>query len=92
MKRPQSLKEPTDRRMAPRSRRNTQAEARDADGRVLSPCVVRDQSESGARLVFPPGFTPPAQFVLLEINSARRRPVTLVWSADREAGIAYADR
>ena len=91
MKRPQSLKEPTDRRMAPRSRRNSQAEAHDASGRVLSVCVVRDQSETGARLVFPPGFTPPAQFVLLELNSSRRRPVTMVWTADREAGIAYAD-
>ena len=51
-------------------------------------CVIRDHSAGGVRLVFPRPVDLPATGILA--TAGGRRPVRVVWTADREAGVAYA--
>lgn len=51
-------------------------------------CIIRDVSETGAKLrLFHP--VPPASSLLLETTSGRRHPMELVWEGHSEAGFRF---
>lgn len=53
-------------------------------------CVIRDRSETGARLVFRTGLALPTGFELMERHRSTSRLVRLVWSDDRQAGVTWS--
>jgi len=78
-----------ERRLAPR--RNTRIDATIAfdGGRVTRPCVIRNISESGAKIELPASVAGiPNTFDLL-IGGLRPQPCRVVWRALREIGVAY---
>lgn len=51
------------------------------------PCVIRDRSEGGMRLLFPdPVELPPEGYV---VTPTTRRRVRVVWVAERQCGVAF---
>ena len=60
------------------------------DGWVLE-CTVRNVSEGGARLALPTHVVVP-QTLSLTISNGPRRPATLVWYREGQAGFALDER
>lgn len=80
-----------DRRYNPRRTTNIRAEIQLSDARKV-PCIVRDASATGARLIVdqPLAWEP----TLILIGGGGRsapRPARVVWTDTRQAGIAYTD-
>ena len=51
-------------------------------------CLVRDLSDSGARIVVDPAIELPPQFLLLLSRNVTRR-CRLIWRKEREAGVQF---
>ena len=77
-----------ERRLSPR--RNTRIEATIAfdGGRATRPCIVRNISETGAKLEVASVLGIPNTFDLL-IPGHRPHPCRVVWRALKEMGVAY---
>jgi PilZ domain len=77
-----------ERRLSPR--RNTRIEAKIAfdGGRSVRSCVIRNVSETGARLELSSVSGVPETFDLLIAGHAPQ-PCRVVWRALREMGVAY---
>jgi hypothetical protein len=77
-----------ERRLAPR--RNTSIEARIAygGGRSVCPCVVKNVSETGAKLEVASVAGIPNSFDLL-VPGHHPQPCRVVWRALREMGVQY---
>jgi hypothetical protein len=54
-------------------------------------CLVRDISESGARLAVPASVTLPAAFDLLIPRKNKKRPVRMLWRRADVVGVSFAD-
>lgn len=67
------------------------AEIRYNDGLMSSPCVVRDISDTGARLELPGDFALPDHFDLFIEKRNQTRRVTLKWRHGKEIGVAFDD-
>jgi hypothetical protein len=52
-------------------------------------CIVRDVSDSGARVSFDMDTALPAQVVLIVGRNGRRRRARVVWQREREAGLSF---
>lgn len=83
--------DPPDRRYNPRCVTNIRAVARLPDG-TAEPCLVRDVSRGGSRLVFQRTIPLPTEFDLVVGDHGRARRVRLVWFEGRQAGIAKSIR
>ncbi len=55
-------------------------------------CIVRDLSESGARLQTPEGYLPPRQFGFEIPTKARSANARTIWSSGNLHGIMFYDR
>ena len=86
--------------MAKSMRKKTRGAARRTTyrfGRVLNanreehPCILRDLSDTGTRVVFE-GEPALAEIVTLRIElTGERRRARVVWQKDREAGLSFED-
>lgn len=81
--------EPADRRISPRVRTADKARVKSDVGEW--DCIVKDQSEGGARLLFRKIAPLPNTFTLLKLSDSTSRNVRLVWMAQNEAGVAFID-
>jgi hypothetical protein len=75
-----------EKRLAPR--RNTNIEARIVFGRVGRPCVVRNVSDTGAKVEVATVAGIPDLFDL-QVPGHRPQPCRVVWRAFKEMGLAY---
>ncbi|MFN3513211.1 MAG: hypothetical protein ACK41C_09215 [Phenylobacterium sp.] len=82
--------EPADRRISPRVRTADKARVV-ADTGEAWPCVIKDRSDGGSRLLFRAPVTLPPMFTLVKESDGASRRVRLVWTAANEAGVAFAD-
>ena len=80
-----------DRRYNPRCVTNIRARVLLPNG-ASEPCLVRDVSRGGSRLVFQRTVALPVEFELVIGERGRARPVRLVWFEGRQAGIAKSIR
>ena len=76
-----------ERRKAPRVEWHTPARIRLPAGSV--PCVVRNLSNTGARITAPRIQSLPDEFVL-ELSGTRDRACRVVWRTKTELGVAFA--
>lgn len=78
-------------RNAIRSRAVLKAQIRYNGGLMSAPCVIRDVSETGARLELAGDLALPDQFDLhIDKKNATRRAI-VKWRRAREVGVAFAD-
>jgi uncharacterized protein YceH (UPF0502 family) len=78
-------------RAASRMRAVLKAEIRYNDGLLSTPCVVRDISDTGARLELPGEIALPDHFELYIEKRNQTRRVTLKWRHGKEIGVAFDD-
>lgn len=55
-------------------------------------CVVRNQSEHGARLAFGDASAVPSRFELTVNGETRRRQANVRWRSSRDVGVVFEDR
>jgi hypothetical protein len=55
-------------------------------------CLIRDISESGARLAVPEAVTLPAAFELFIPRKNKKRPVEMLWRRADVVGVSFADQ
>jgi hypothetical protein len=63
-----------------------------ANGAVSFDCIIRNQSEGGAKLSHAKDVQLPAHFHLINIRDRMVYEAELVWSKDSESGIAFKKR
>jgi hypothetical protein len=78
-----------ERRLAPRRKTNIDAKIAFLDGPPICGCVIRNISETGAKLEVGPVGAVPDRFQLL-VPGHRPQPCQVVWRALKEIGIEYA--
>ena len=76
-----------ERRRLPRQKTRLAAKVLDGD-RVVG-CVIKDNSELGARLILAEGASVPAQFKLIQLKSGELYDATLVWTSYPECGVGF---
>jgi len=59
------------------------------DNSMALDCVIRDISESGAKLAVPPSRQIPEQFFLIDVRARTAHKATLAWRTEKEIGIQY---
>jgi hypothetical protein len=79
-----------DRRIAPRRNTHIEAEIVFSGGREARGCIIRNVSETGAKLEVASVVGIPNTFDLL-IPGHRPHACRVVWRALREMGVAYVD-
>jgi hypothetical protein len=62
-----------------------------ADLGVSFRCVIRDRSETGARIKIPVSILVPTQFWLIDVAEGLAYDATAVWRRYPEVGVALAD-
>ena len=77
-----------ERRIAPRRNTNLHASIVFNGGRSVFPCVIRNVSESGAKLQVGSVAGIPGSFDLL-VEGHRPQPCRIVWRSLKEIGVAY---
>lgn len=87
-KNPRAKPDPLDRRRLLRVPTKIAATALLESGDRLS-CMIRDQSEGGARLVLKGADRLDPEFTLLEHAGNKTRRVRVVWADSGQAGVAY---
>ena len=55
-------------------------------------CSIRNLSESGAKISYVTGLMPPPRFHLILVRDRLVCDAQLVWSKDRESGVAFKAR
>ncbi len=80
-----------DHRRAPRLRALLGATITFNQGGSTVDCLVRDISESGARLAVPASVTLPAAFDLLIPRKNKKRLVRMLWRRADVVGVSFAD-
>lgn len=55
-------------------------------------CLIRNMSQSGARLTFDHIAAIPGEFELMIHQKGESRPVRIVWRHEREAGVVFLDQ
>jgi hypothetical protein len=78
-----------DRRRSARSKSFLQGRILFNGGRSSIDCVIRDISESGARLKFSSALPTPDHFDLYIPNRDEHRPAYVQWRRDSDIGIAF---
>ena len=78
-------------RTATRSRSVLKAQIRYNSGLMSAPCVVRDISETGARLELAGDLALPDQFDLHIDKKNATRPALVRWQRAREFGVVFED-
>ena len=63
-----------------------------ADGAVSFDCIIRNQSEGGAKLSHDKDVQFPPRFYLINIRDRMVYEAELVWSKESESGINYKKR
>jgi hypothetical protein len=77
-----------ERRIAPRRNTNIQARIVYGGGRTVLPCIVKNTSETGAKLEVASVAAIPNTFDLL-VPGHHPQSCRVVWRAMRELGVAY---
>jgi len=62
-----------------------------ATGAVLSECLVKDISESGARIILPEAANLPKQIMLRVTGEATPMSASVVWQAGTKCGLEFND-
>ena len=75
-------------RSARRNRTLKEAKLITSDSTLID-CLVRDLSESGARITFSAPTTPPQTFWLLLVSTHKMRPARLQWQRGLSAGLTF---
>ncbi len=57
-----------------------------------APCVIKDLTDSGARIVLEGEASLPPQVTLVIATTGSRRVASVIWQVDREAGLSFAER
>ena len=78
-------------RSAPRVRSVLKGEIRYENGLMSTPCVIRDLSETGARIELPGDLALPDHFDLFIEKKNQTRPAVLKRKRGVEIGIAFDD-
>jgi hypothetical protein len=60
-------------------------------GRSEAPCVIKDLSDSGARIVLEGEASLPPQVTLVIATTGSRKEASVVWQVDREVGLSFAE-
>lgn len=79
-----------DRRRAPRHRTLKAAKILPIDGWEARDGIVRDQSETGARIAVEKPATVPDEFRLVVLKEATIQPVTVRWRDEKQMGVEYS--
>lgn len=58
---------------------------------MLSECLVKDISESGARIILPEEASLPKQLLLCVTGEATPMSAALVWQAGTKCGLEFSD-
>lgn len=59
-------------------------------GRSEAPCVIKDLTDSGARIVLEGEAALPPQVTLVIATTGTRKEASVIWQADREVGLSFA--
>ena len=62
-----------------------------ATGAVLSECLVKDISESGARIILPKATSLPKRIMLRVTGEVTPMCASVVWQADTKCGLEFND-
>ena len=62
-----------------------------ATGAVLSECLVKDISETGARIILPEAASLPKQIILRVTGEATAMAASVVWQAGTTCGLEFSD-
>jgi hypothetical protein len=81
---------PDDRRRAQRHRTLKAAKLLPMEGWAATDGVVRDQSETGARISVGKPETVPDEFRLVVVKEATIQPCTVRWRASEQMGVEYS--
>lgn len=79
-----------ERRRAPRRRTLKAAKILPMEGWDAKDGIVRDQSETGARIAVEKPAAVPDEFRLVVLKEATIQPVTVRWRDDKQMGVEYA--
>ncbi len=60
-------------------------------GRSEAPCVIKDLTDSGARIVLEGEAALPPQVTLVIAAIGSRKEARVIWQADREVGLSFAE-
>lgn len=62
-----------------------------ATGAVLSECLIKDISETGARIILPEAASLPKQILLRVTGEATPMRASVVWQAGTKCGLEFND-
>ena len=63
-----------------------------AGGSFSVDCVIRNQSQSGARLQIPTSVAIPDRFILVDGHAGARHEASVVWRKGDLIGVRFADK
>ena len=59
------------------------------DNGVSFDCLIRDLSETGAKLAVPPSEAIPEMFFIIDVRARTAHKATLIWQTKKEIGVQY---